>query len=95
MCLRAFAVKKAFFYELPHHEERVYAHVEQKRGKQVTSVAVVPHEDLKRDHDRRIEQEYTANEEHGCTFRARSTRSVCSQAETAVLPVHCVQTTVQ
>jgi hypothetical protein len=55
-------------HRLPHHEERVYAHVEQKRGKQVASVAVVPHEDLKRDDDRRIEQEDAADEEHGCTL---------------------------
>ena len=44
-----------------HHEEGIDADVQHQRRKRVACVAVVPHEDLERHHDGRVEQEDAAD----------------------------------
>ena len=52
-----------------YQEEEVDNNVKVKRGKLVTDVAVVPHEDLYWYHHGCVEQEHTAGKKHACNQR--------------------------
>jgi hypothetical protein len=55
-----------YIYVYMYQEECVHAHFEAKKGEGVARVRIVPHADLERHHDGRVEQQQAADGEESC-----------------------------